>query len=201
MPLRLTSASVAGIQKRRKSTSNNALRPRPSPFANHARTKPRDTTTNTPKQADEYDDDVADLPDQGPSSYIPQTTPVHTVPQALHYIHTTMFDDLPATRPGMNSTRIAEVLNFRRSLPPLASVAHVHMLLDAPTRTEREIVELVSSGRVRRLVVPGRGGDAAGLGDCLVLGEDWEGMVRGSGLEEALKGGYIYLCFYDAVVV
>lgn len=199
MPLRLTSAPVAGIQKKRKSTFNNTLRPRPSPFANYARTKTRDTTTttttinNTPKQADEYDndDEVADLPDQGPSNHIPQTSPVHNVPQALHYIYNTMFDDLPATRPGMNSTRIAEVLNFRRSLPPLASVAHVHMLLDAPTRTEREIVELVRSGRVRRLVVPGRGGHAAGLGDCLVLGEDLEGLVRGSGLEEALKGGYI----------
>ena len=68
-------------------------------------------------------------------------------------------------------------------------MAHVHTLLDTPTRTEREIVELVNTGRVRRLIVPGRGNDAAGLGDCLVLVEDWEGLVKGSsGLEEPVKG-------------
>lgn len=108
--------------------------------------------------------------------------------QALSYIRDSIFDEIPQ-RAGMNSTRIAEVLNFRRSLPPLVSVAHVHTLLDAPTRVEKEVMELVSTGRVRRLVVPGRGNDAAGLGDCLVLVEDWERLVRDSNaLDPSLKG-------------
>ncbi|KAJ5981929.1 hypothetical protein N7451_012029 [Penicillium sp. IBT 35674x] len=90
-----------------------------------------------------------------------------------------MFDELPV-RAGMNSTRIAEVLNLRRSLPPLVSMAHIHMLLNAPTQVEREIVEFVQAGQVRRLIIPGRGNDAAGLGDCLVLAEEWEELMRGS---------------------
>lgn len=110
-----------------------------------------------------------------------------------------MFSDIPETRAGMNSTRIAQVLNFRRSLPPIVSVAHVHVLLDAPTKIEREIVELVQDARVRRLLVPGRGSSSAGLGDCLVLVEDWEMLVRNSAvLEDGLKGKYIqsvsFLC-------
>ena len=188
MPLRLTSAPVSGVQKKRKSAI--ASRPRSSPFANHPRTKPRTPNRDNDLKEDGYnegqDDELSDL---GLSRYIPETAPVEDVPQALRYIRKSMFEDIPAARAGMNSTRIAEVSNLRRSLPPLASVAHVHTLLDAPTRTEREIVELVNSGRVRRLIVPGRGNDAAGLGDCLVLAEDWEGLVRGSsGLEEAVKG-------------
>lgn len=189
MPLRLTSAPVSGFQKKRKSAITS--RPRSSPFANHPRTKPRASIKDNDLKddGDGFSEDQDELPDLGLSRYIPETAPVEDVPQALRYIRTSMFEDIPAARAGMNSTRIAEVLNLRRSLPPLASVAHVHTLLDTPTRTEREIVELVNTGRVRRLIVPGRGNDAAGLGDCLVLAEDWEGLVRGSsGLEEAVKG-------------
>lgn len=184
MPLRLTSAPVSGIQKKRKSSATNAgiTKKRRAPFANHPRVKPganTDTSSAVTDADPDSDLEVQDLPDLGLSKHIPQTTPAHNVVQAIRYIQTTMFDDLPATRTGMSSTRIAEVLRFRSALPPLASVAHVHTLLDAPTRTEREIVELVSSGVVRRVIVPGRDGDAAGVGDCLVLTEVWEGLVKG----------------------
>ena len=118
---------------------------------------------------------------------------MQNVLQAIQYIRDGIFEELPQ-RAGMNSTRIAEVLNLRRSLPPLASVAHVHTLLDAPTQVEREIVELVQTGQVRRLIIPGRGNDAAGLGDCLVLAEDWEKLVQGSALLDApTKGQYSVL--------
>jgi hypothetical protein len=128
------------------------------------------------------------LPDVGGSHFISQSTPVQNVRQAIQYIRDGMFEELPA-RVGMNSTRIAELLNFRRSLPPLASVAHVHTLLEAPTQVEREIAELVQSGHIRRLIIPGRGNDAAGLGDCLVLAEDWEKLVQAStALETPVKG-------------
>lgn len=185
MPLRITSAPVAGIKKNKRSSS------RPSPFAGHARTKP----SGAPRRlkSDEtggHLDDLGPLPDVGASRYVSETSPVEDVVQALYYIRQNMFEDIPV-RAGMNSTRIAEVLNLRRSLPPLASVAHVHTLLDAPTRVEKEIVDLVNSGRVRRLLVPGRGTDAAGLGDCLVLTEDLEALVRESKhLESSMQGGY-----------
>ncbi|GAD96029.1 conserved hypothetical protein [Paecilomyces variotii No. 5] len=171
MPLRVTSAPTAGIRKRKSSH-----RPRSSPFASHPRQKPG-ARSAADKDIDWEEDDQ--LPDHGLSRYIPETARVDTVQDAVAHIHKSMFEELPV-RAGMNSTRIAEVLNLRRSLPPLVSVAHVHTLLNAPTRVEKEIVDLVSTGRVRRLIVPGRGSDAAGLGDCLVLTKDWEELVRGS---------------------
>ncbi|KAJ5600037.1 hypothetical protein N7450_001104, partial [Penicillium hetheringtonii] len=189
MPLRLTSAPVSGVKKRKTA----ARKPQASPFAAHARRKPNSAAASGVKLAAEegqlLDDDP--LPDLGASHYISESAPVENVIQAIEYIGTKMFDELPA-RAGMNSTRIAEVLNLRRSLPPLASVAHVHMLINAPTQVEREIVELVKEGRVRRLIVPGRGNDAAGLGDCLVLADDWVKLVReSSALDDEIKDKFL----------
>lgn len=185
MTLRLTSAPVSGIKKRKAS----APKPRASPFASHARRKPISDRGNSLKSADLGFDDP--LPDIGGSHFISETAPVQNVLQAIQYIRDGMFEELP-TRAGMNSTRIAEVLNLRRSLPPLASVAHVHTLLEAPTQVEREIVEHIQAGRIRRLIIPGRGNDAAGLGDCLVLAEDWEKLVRESpSLDQPVKGVYL----------
>lgn len=182
MTLRLTSAPVSGVKKRKP-----APKPWASPFASHARRKPSSLAAGAVKAAADLELDDP-LPDVGGSDYISETAPVQNVVQAIQYIKTNMFDEMPA-RAGMNSTRIAEVLNLRRPLPPLASVAHVHTLLNAPTQVEREIVELVQAGRVRRLIIPGRGNDAAGLGDCLVLSEDWEDLVRGSSsLDSEVKG-------------
>lgn len=187
MTLRLTSAPVSGIQKR-KSAKSVPAKSRASPFAAHARRKPN-TAAGSVKAATDFGLD-GPLPDKGLSLHISKTTQVQSVEDAIKYIGSQMFDELPA-RAGMNSTRIAEVLNLRRSLPPLASVAHIHTLLNAPTQVEREVVTLLKSGRVRRLIIPGRGNDAAGLGDCLVLADDWERMVRESpALDTAIKGEY-----------
>ncbi|KAL5692558.1 hypothetical protein EMGR_005995 [Emarellia grisea] len=186
MPLRITSAPVSGIQKKKRPAT---FKPRASPFAGHARQKAA-VQSSHPSKSDQLDElytgdfDQGPLPDLGSSHYVSQIAAVEDVIQAIHYIRDRMFEDIPA-RAGMNSTRIAEVLNLRRSLPPLASVAHVHTLMDAPTKVEKEIVDLITAGRVRRLIVPGRGTDAAGLGDCLVLTEDWERLVRESSVLEA----------------
>lgn len=188
MPLRLTSAPVSGIKKRKSSAQT---RPRSSLFANHARSKPSvrpSTSGGVRSKTDELEvEDYSPLQDLGLSRHIPESTPVDNVLAAIKHIKDNMFEELPA-RAGMNSVRIAQVLNFRRSLPPLVSVAHVHTILDAPTKVEREIMELATAGTIRRLIVPGRGNDAAGLGDCLVLKEDWERLVSESVLEDGLKG-------------
>ncbi|GFF31783.1 hypothetical protein IFM61606_07832 [Aspergillus udagawae] len=193
MPLRITSAPVSGIQKKKRPAT---FKPRASPFAGHARQKAA-LQSSRPSKSDQLgevytgDFDQGPLPDLGASHYVAQIAPVEDVIQAIHYIRDKMFEDIPA-RAGMNSTRIAEVLNLRRSLPPLASVAHVHTLIDAPTKVEKEIVDLVNAGRVRRLIVPGRGNDAAGLGDCLVLTEDWERLVlESSVLEASVKDNFL----------
>ncbi|KAL4980135.1 serine-threonine protein kinase 19-domain-containing protein [Aspergillus desertorum] len=191
MPLRLTSAPVSGIKKRKSSTQSR--RPE-SPFAIHARSKPS-VRPLTPGGVWSKTDDIAfedhsPLQDLGLSRHIPETAPVDDVLTAMQHIKENMFEKLPA-RAGMNSVRIAQVLNFRRSLPPLVSVAHVHTILDAPTKVEREIMELATAGTIRRLIVPGRGNDAAGLGDCLVFKADWEGLVEGSALDDRLKEKFL----------
>lgn len=190
MPLRITSAPISGIKKRKSTAS----RPRASPFARHPRQKPNVRPSNPVKSDSACSSPCYSrepLSDVSLSHYISDTAPVEDVAQAIRYIERSMFEDLP-TRAGMNSTRITQVLNLRRSLPPLASVAHVHTLFKEPTRVEKEIVDLINARRLRRLIVPGRGNDAAGLGDCLVLTEDWENLVRGSsGLEQSVKDRFL----------
>ncbi|KAE8348371.1 serine-threonine protein kinase 19-domain-containing protein [Aspergillus coremiiformis] len=186
MSLRITSAPVSGVKKRKKPSGT---RSRSSPFAGHVRRKATIAQISAGSK-DQDDHNHGPLPDNGPSRYISETAPVENVVQAIIHIRDSIFENLPA-RTGMNSTRTAELLNLRRSLPPLTSVAHIHTLLDAPTKVEREIMDLINSGRVRRLIVPGRGNNAAGLGDCLVLSEDWERLVQDSHLEPSIKDKFL----------
>ncbi|KAI9663454.1 MAG: hypothetical protein M1831_002463 [Alyxoria varia] len=99
-----------------------------------------------------------------------------------------MFDEVPERASGMNSTRTAEVLNFRRNIPPIVSLAHVHALSSAPTAAEREIAALVQSGEIRKLTVPGRGSGKGAIGECLVQTVKWVEAVEASvGLDDELK--------------
>ncbi|KAH0536535.1 hypothetical protein FGG08_006608 [Glutinoglossum americanum] len=197
MPLNYTAAPSSRISK---SSTRNPLNRRStsSPFSSHPRRKPTPRTNkshNGPPQdsADEYDDDngpnnTSRLPDTGVIASLSTDLALRDVAQALRYIRTNMFTPLPERATGMSSTRVAEVLNFRRALPPIVTVAHVHALLNAPTMAEREIVELVQGGVVRKIVVPGRGGMGAGVGEGLVLVEEWEKVARESTeLTEELK--------------
>lgn len=202
MPLHVTPSRV------RKPTKNANSAKRASPFAAHGRQKP----VSRPKLSESSglklggnneensstshitDDDGAyvsgeRLPDTGPSSFISDTASVEgDVIRAIRYIQQNMFCELPP-RIGMNSTRVAELLNYRRSLPLIASTAHIHMLINAPTKVEKEIVYLIRSGRLRRLTLIGRGNNAASLGDYLVIAEDWKQMIRDStALADSLKG-------------
>ncbi|KFX93691.1 hypothetical protein O988_06659, partial [Pseudogymnoascus sp. VKM F-3808] len=133
-----------------------------------------------------------------PTTRLPDAGLLHTlhdpslrdVPQAILHITTNAFSPIPAQRSGISSTRTAEILNFRRALPPLASVAHVQALLNAPTSVAREIAELSAKGVIRKIVVPGRGG----AGELLILVRDLEALVNGSAaLEEGVKETYIKL--------
>lgn len=186
MPLRITSAPVSGIKKRKATTTP---RPRASPFASHARSKPSARGKSEGREDGGYMSDSEPLPDIGNSRYLSESVKVDGVMQAMRHVKEAMFEDLPERRAGMNSTRIAELLNARKTLPPLVSVAHLHTVLQAPTQVEREIVSLVRSGQMKRLIVPGRGNDAAGLGDCLVMASDLHELVQmSSDLEQHLKG-------------
>lgn len=105
------------------------------------------------------------------------------VAQAIAHIRDKMWSRIPEQRAGMNSTRIAEVLNFRASLPPIVTVSHVQALLNSPTTVEREIAELIRGGAIRKVVVGGRGS----LGEALILVRDLDNMVERTALEQEVK--------------
>jgi hypothetical protein len=94
------------------------------------------------------------------------------VPQAMRYIRAHMFSLVPPR--GFTSTRTAEVLNYRVSIPPLVTMGHVNALLtSSPGKIEREIAELVGKGILRKVRVERRGG----MGEALVEMADLEDML------------------------
>jgi len=92
-----------------------------------------------------------------------------------------MFAPIPE-RAGMNSVRIAEVLNFQRNLPSIVSLAHVHALLAASSKTEREISALQSTGKIRKVKVVGRGNDISGVSEVLITTDDLQALLHRSGI-------------------
>jgi len=109
------------------------------------------------------------------------------VVQAMRYIRAHMFTPVPPT--GFKSTRAAELLNYRAAVPPLVTLGHVNAVLvrASPTRTEREVVELVGRGVLRRVRVERRGG----AGEALVEAADLEAMLRGRGAGAGAGGGMV----------
>lgn len=158
-----------------------------SPFSSFPRRKAGQATARK-IEATEDDDFEDDLEDAGLVASIALDIAVRDTAQAISCIQGRMFSPIPEQRSGMNSVRIAEVLNFRRSLPPIVTVAHIQALLNAPTKVEREIAELVASNIIRKIVVPGRGT----MGEAVVLVKDLEESVAASGgLTEDVKNEYI----------
>lgn len=141
------------------------------------------------------DDDSAEeephqprLQDRGPVRSLSRLTKAKDVIESIEYINVTIFDEIPE-RAGMNSVRIAEVLNFRKNLPPIVTVSHVHALSHSPTAAEREIAAMIQKGIVRRLSIPGRGLGSSAIGECLVLTDQWTASVNSSShLSPDLKG-------------
>ena len=169
MPYKVTKSKSRQPASLNRSTS--------SPFSGFARRKPSQKTASRVEE-DDYDEFDEPLEDHGLVNTLVTDLSLRDVVQAIRYTRARMFDDMPAERSGMNSTRTAEVLNFRRNLPPIVTNLHVHALIDPPTAVEREIGQLVAAGVVRRLVIPGRGVGASSVSDGLVLVEDWVASVE-----------------------
>ncbi|KAF3032870.1 hypothetical protein E8E12_003656 [Didymella heteroderae] len=139
-----------------------------------------------------YDEDE-ELDDLGFVVSLASDLNFRDVPQYMEYIRNRMFSDMPE-KAGMNSTRIAEVLNFRKSLPPFVTIAHVDALSTSSTVVEREIAELAKQGIVRRITIPHRGVGAAAVGDGIASVKEWHALVRrDTGLPNDLKEKYITL--------
>ena len=135
----------------------------------------------------EEDDDFEDrLEDLGLVETLETELSLRDVPQTMNYIKSHMFDEIPE-KSGMNSTRTAEVLNFRRSLPPIVTNSHIHALINSPTVVEKEIGQLAHASVIRRIVIPGRGTGASSISDALAIVKDWVDKLEESNVSIDLK--------------
>lgn len=118
------------------------------------------------------------LQDVGPITSLPPSDVSQDVLSLIRHARDRIFEDIPERASGMNSVRTAEVLNYRKTLPPIVSLAHVYAMSLSPTQTDREIAGLVQAGTLRRTAIMGRGKGIAPLGEGLVLAEDWARIAR-----------------------
>jgi hypothetical protein len=90
----------------------------------------------------------------------------------------------------MNSVRVAEVLNFQRNMPPIVSLAHVHALIAASSKTERDIAALQATGKIRRIKITGRGNDISGLGEVVISMEEIQTLLGRSDVPPNVRADF-----------
>jgi len=158
-----------------------------SPYSSLPRRKPIARSVSKPETNDDEEDFFNDrLDDIGLVKVLATDLTLRDVSQAILYIRSRMWTPMPDRRTGMNSERIAEVLNFRAGLPPLVTVSHLQALLNSATAVEKEIVELIRGGAIRKIAVGGRA-------EVLILVQDLEIMIRKSNLGAELKETFMKL--------
>lgn len=173
--------------------NNNSRSARSSPSSlswsdSLPRTKPGATKRPQKKRDDEDEDYFHDkLDDVGLVQALATDLTLRDVPQAMRYSRGHMFVPMPGqpSSLGLSSTRVAEVLQARKRLPPVVTVAHLQALLRSPTAVDREAAELVRAGALRKVVVLRRARDG-GVGELLVVGGDLQELVRAAEGEGAM---------------
>jgi len=180
MGLQFTAAYSSRITK---SKAKNPLlrRTSSSPFSSLPRKKSTVSRSTSKGSAKDGEDDeeysLNRLEDQGLVTSLATDLRLRDVAQQIRYVQEHIFSKIPE-RSGLNSTRIAEVLNFRKNLAPLVTIAHLQALSRSLTTTEREIAELIQNGIIRRINIPYRGVGATAIGESLVLTEKWVQVVK-----------------------
>jgi hypothetical protein len=175
MSFQATPARSSRITKSRRTSAAAAMGLKRS-TSSPSQASPRKRSLPS-EQSIQYDDDEI-LNDTGVIASLADDLNFRDVPQYMEYISNRTFSNLPE-KAGMNSTRIAEVLNFRRRLPPFVTIAHIDALSTSSTRIEREIAELAQAGIIRRVTIPHRGVGSAAVGDGIASVRDWQALVRG----------------------
>jgi hypothetical protein len=171
-----------------KSTNPLLRRKSSSPFSTLQRSKPTNTRKTSAIDKEER------LDDTGLVATLAATGVRQDVISLIRHIQSRAFDDVPDRGAGMGSERTSEVLRFRKALPPIVTLAHLHAISRSSTDTERELARLVAEGKVRKITVPGRGRGGAAVGDGVVLVEDWIKCIREEeALDEDVKEKYIAL--------
>ncbi|EPE32635.1 hypothetical protein GLAREA_07769 [Glarea lozoyensis ATCC 20868] len=188
MSFRATPAFSSGIKKPKKPAAFKRSSSGSNPYSALARRKPISRSSTKPEEPDE-DFFGERLDDLGLVRALAEDLTLRDVPQAMLFVQRRMWSVLPEQRTGMNSTRIAEVLNFRTNLPPVVTVSHVQALLNSPTVVEREIADLVRRGAVRKIVVGGRGH----LGEILILVREMQAIIERSMIDTELKRKFVAL--------
>jgi hypothetical protein len=157
-----------------------------SPFDSARRTKPdvrAASKVDTPR-----------LDDIGLISCLAKNGIPQDVIGLIRHIQKHAFEDVPDRAAGMSSTRIAEILQFRRALPPVVSIAHLHALSSSTTRTERELALLSARGVIRKIVIPGRGKGGAAVGEGVAIVEEWKQRLRQeASIDDVTKEKYMSL--------
>ena len=188
MPLNLTAAHSSRVTKRQPQLRRAAS----SPFTNSNQRKPIHRSKSGVGAPDNDDNFIGDrLDDIGVVSSLPSDPSLRDVTQTIQHVRSHMFDPMPQSG-GFHSTRIAEILNLRKSLPPMVTCSHLHALTPSPTKREREIAELTRAGIIRRLVTPGRGTGGSNIGESLVVSTDVGSLLKQApALDQQLSGELI----------
>lgn len=129
--MQATPARSSRITKPRRPTSGAAALGLRRNTSSPASASPRRRSLPKPPSISYTDDDQLD--DTGVIASLADDLNFRDVPQYMEYIRNRMFSEMPE-KAGMNSTRIAEVLNFRRRLPPFVTIAHIDALSKSSTR-------------------------------------------------------------------
>ena len=133
MPLNLTAAHSSRVTKRKHQLRRSSS----SPFTHFAQKKPIQRSKSNVEAADNEDDLIQDrLDDIGIVKSLPADSLLRDVAQIIQYVRSHMFDSMPQNG-GFNSTRNAEILNLRKSLPPMVTCSHLHALGQSPTKSGR----------------------------------------------------------------
>jgi hypothetical protein len=185
--------SAAHSSRIKKSTKPPTINRNASPFSSLPRRKPVQRSASKSATADDDDEDLFGdrLDDVGLVKALATDLTLRDVAQAIMYTRGKMWSSIPQERAGMNSTRIAEVLNFWASLPPIVTVSHIQALLNSPTTVEREIAELIKGRAIRKIIVGGRGS----IGEALILVKDLEELIEKSTLEQSVKEKFTKLLY------
>jgi hypothetical protein len=182
------------LQSRPKKSPIQLLRSASSPFGNHPRRKPATTSPSAGlKRSQSEISTSTELPLD--NTGIVTTLPPPKVPQdvvsLIRYIQQHTWTEIPERAAGMNSTRIAEVLNFRKNMPPIVSIAHLHAVSTSTTAIERQLATLVHSGIIKKINIPGRGKGGFAIGEGVILVEDWINIIQQHpALSQELKEKY-----------
>ncbi|CAD0091598.1 unnamed protein product [Aureobasidium vineae] len=181
------------LQSRPKKSPIQLLRSASSPFGNHPRRKAATTPQAGVKRSQSEISTSTEQPLDNTgivNALPPPKTPRDTV-CLIRYIQHRTWTEIPERAAGMNSTRIAEVLNYRKNMPPIVSIAHLHAVSMSTTDIERRLATLIHSGTIKKINIPGRGKGGFAIGEGVVLVEDWINTIQQHpALSQGLKEKY-----------